>query len=125
MFHEMQTAAVVCKIVEKSSIAALSQDVFHMATVGGADALGRHDLGRLASGCKADIVFVRIDTPKASPVYDPFKFLVLAATGDDVDRVIVDGKTIVENGEVLTIDVPEVVRRVNEASKRVWDRLDF
>ena len=125
MFHEMHTAAIVCKIVEKSSIAALSQDVFYMATVGGADALGRPDLGRLAPGCKADIVFVRIDTPKASPVYDPFKFLVLAATGDDVDRVIVDGKTIVENGEVLTIDVPEVVRRVNEASKRVWDRLDF
>ena len=44
---------------------------------------------------------------------------------DTTDRVIVDGKTIVENGEVLTIDVPEVVRRVNEASKRVWDRLDF
>ena len=125
MFHEMQTAAVVCKIVEKSSIAALSQDVFHMATVGGADALGRPDLGRLAPGCKADIVFVRIDTPKAAPVYDPFKFLVLAATGDDVDRVVVDGKTIVENGKVLTIDVPEVVRRVNKASKRVWDRLDF
>ena len=50
MFHEMQTAAVVCKIVEKSSIAALSQDVFLMATVGGADALGRPDLGRLAPG---------------------------------------------------------------------------
>ena len=96
-----------------------------MATVGGADALGRPDLGRLAPGCKADIVFVRIDTPKASPVYDPFKFLVLAASGDDVDRVIVDGKTIVENGDVLTIDVPEVVRRVNEASKRVWEQLDF
>jgi len=125
MFHEMQTAAIVCKIVEKSSIAALTQDVFHMATVGGADALGRPDLGRLAPGCKADIVFVRIDTPKASPVYDPFKFLVLAASGDDVDRVIVDGKTIVENGDVLTIDVPEVVRRVNEASKRVWEQLDF
>ena len=36
---------------------------------------GRPDLGRLAPGCKADIVLVRIDTPKATPVYDPFKFL--------------------------------------------------
>jgi cytosine/adenosine deaminase-related metal-dependent hydrolase len=125
MFNEMRTAAIVCKIVEKSAIAALSRDVFHMATVGGADALGRSDLGRLAPGCKADILFVRVDTPKASPVYDPFKFLVLTATGDDVDRVIVDGKTIVENGEVLTIDVPEVIRRVNESSKRVWQQLDL
>lgn len=125
MFHEMQTAAIVCKIVEKSAVAALSQDVFHMATVGGADALGRSDLGRLAPNCKADIVLVRIDTPKASPVYDPFKFLVLSAAGGDVDRVIVDGKTIVENGKMLTMDVPEIVRRVNEASKRVWAQLDL
>lgn len=101
------------------------EDIFHMATVGGADAFGRPDLGRLAAGCKADIVFVRIDTPRAAPVYDPFKFLVLAATGYDVDRVIVDGKTIVEDGGVLTIDVQEAVREVNEASKRVWKRLDL
>jgi len=96
-----------------------------MATVGGADALGRPDLGRLAPGCRADIVLVRIDTPKAAPVYDPFKFLVLAANGEDVDRVIVDGATIVEGGEVLTLDVPAAVRRLNEASKRVWAKLDL
>lgn len=125
MIHEMQTAAIVCKIVEKSSVAALSRDVFHMATVGGADALGRPDLGRLAPGCKADIVLVRIDTPKASPVYDPFKFLVLAASGGDVDRVIVDGRTIVEDGKASMIDVPEVVRRMNEAGKRVRKRLNL
>ena len=86
---------------------------------------GRSDLGRLAAGCKADIVFVRIDTPKAAPVYDPFKFLVHAASGDDVERVIVDGTTIVEHGKVLTIDVPEVVRQVNEASGRVRAKLDL
>jgi len=125
MFHEMQTAAIVCKIVEKSSVAAHSRDMFNMATVGGADALGRADLGRLAPGCKADIVLVRIDTPKAAPVYDPFKFIVFAASGDDVDRVIVDGTTIVKDGEMLTLDVPGVVRAVNEASKRVWAQLDL
>ena len=125
MFNEMRMASVMCKVAERNALAGLTQDVFHMATVGGADALGRADLARLAAECKADIVFVRIDTPKAAPVYDPFKFLVHAAGGDDVERVIVDGTTIVENGEVLTIDVPEVVRRVNEASGRVRARLDL
>ena len=75
-----------------------------------------------------NIVTVRIDTPKASPVYDPFKFLILTASGEVVDRVIVDGRTIVDGGEVLTLDVPEAVRavrRVNEASERVWARLDL
>lgn len=125
MFHEMQCAAVVCKIVEKSSIAADCRFMFHMATVGGADALGRPDLGRLAPGCKADIVFVRIDTPKAAPVYDPFKFMVLAASGDDVDRVIIDGIPVVEKRDVLTFDVAESVARVNAASRGVWQRLDI
>ena len=125
MFNDMRMASVLCKIVENNALAGLSTDVFHMATVGGADALGRSDLGRLAPGCKADIVLVRIDTPKATPVYDPFKFLIHAATGDDVERVIVDGTTIVNDGKVLTIDVPKVVREVNNASMRVWDRLDL
>ena len=68
---------------------------------------------------------MRIDTPKATPIYDPFKFLIHAATGDDVERVIVDGTTIVNDGKVLTIDVPKVVREVNNASMRVWDRLEL
>ena len=125
MFNEMRMASIMCKVAESNALVGLSQDVFHMATAGGADALGRADLGRLAAGCKADIVSVRIDTLKASPVYDPFKFLVHAANGDDVERVIVDGTTIVENGEVMTIDVPEVVRQVTEASKRVRARLEL
>lgn len=125
MFNEMRTASVVCKIVERNPSAGLSTDVFHMATVGGADALGRPDLGRLYAGCKADIVTIRIDTPKAAPLYDPFKFMVHAANGEDVDTVIVDGNTIVEDGRVRTIDVAAAVHEVNRAARRVWNRLDF
>ncbi|HMN78702.1 MAG TPA: hypothetical protein PKA20_02115 [Burkholderiaceae bacterium] len=62
---------------------------------------------------------MRADTFKAAPSYDPFKFLVLAATGDDVDRVIVGGRTIVENGRVLAVDMPAAVTRLNEAARRV------
>ena len=87
-----------------------------------AESVGR-DLGRLQAGCRAVIVTVRIDTPKASPIYDAFKFLVHAAHGEDVDTVIVDGKTIVEGGQVKTIDVKEAVRQVNLSAQRVWNRL--
>lgn len=125
LFNDMRMAAVVCKIVEGAPDAARAEDVFDMATTGGADALGRPDLGRLAAGCRADIVLVRIDTPKAAPLYDPFKFLIYAATGADVDQVIVDGATIVRGGEVLTLDVAAAVREVNAASKRIWAQLDL
>jgi cytosine/adenosine deaminase-related metal-dependent hydrolase len=81
--------------------------------------------GRLAEGCKADIVLIRIDTPKAAPMYDPFKYLVLAADGGDVDTVIVNGRIVVREREVQTIDVPEAVRELNDAARRVWKRLDL
>ena len=116
-------AATICRIVEQSVDVAVSKDVFTIATVGGADALGRPDLGRLAAGCKADVVTVRIDTFKAAPLYDPFMFLVLAATGEDVDRVIVDGRTIVENGEVVNVDRGAAIQRLNDAAKKVRGRV--
>lgn len=123
MFNDMRMATTVCRIVEHAVDVASSHEVFTMATVGGADGLGRPDLGRLAAGCKADIVLVRADTFKASPVYDPFKFLVLSATGDDVDRVIVDGHTVVKDGVVLNVDMPTAVARLNEAALRVRGRV--
>ena len=122
MFNDMRMAATVCRIVEQSADAGLSRDIFTMGTVGGADALGRADLGRIAPGCKADIVFVRTDTFKATPLYDPFRFLVLAANGEDVDRVIVDGRTIVQDGEVLNVDRAAAVRRLNQAAVEVRRR---
>lgn len=124
MFNDMRFAAVCCKVVEESGAVAVAEDVFRIATVGGADALGRPDLGRLAPGAKADIVLVRTDTPKAAPLYDPLKFLVLAASGEDVDLVIVGGRTVVAQGAVLTVDVGEAVARLNEAGTRVRDRLE-
>ncbi len=125
LIHEMQVASVMAKVAENDVGAAPAVDVFEMATAGGADALGRGDLGRLAAGAKADIVFVRLDTPKAAPVYDPFKFLVMNATGEDVDRVIVDGRTIVADGRVLTLDVHGAVQALNAAGSRVRARLDL
>lgn len=123
MFNEMRIAAVSCKLVEKSANVAFAPFVYSMATVGGADALGRQDLGRLSAGAKADIILIRTDTPKATPVYDPFLFMVYTATGDDVDTVLVDGRTVVKGGEVLTINVPSAVSKLNEVAKRVRPRI--
>jgi len=123
LFNDMRMATVMCRFVERSPDVADCRHVFHMATAGGADALGRPDLGRLAAGCKADIVLLRADTFKAAPVHDPFLFMVLAATGEDVDRVIVDGRLVVDGGRVLAVDAPAAIARLNEASRRVSARI--
>ena len=123
MFNDMRFAFVVCKIVESSASATLQMYFTIWRPSEAPTRTGRPDIGRLQAGCKADIVLVKIDTPKAAPIYDPFKFLVHAAHGEDVNTVFVDGRPIVESGQRKTIDVDAAVREVNAAGKRVRSRL--
>ncbi|MBS0219637.1 MAG: amidohydrolase family protein [Proteobacteria bacterium] len=123
MVAEMRCAATLCKIAEKRTAVGSAEDIFAAATSAGALALGRPDLGRLAEGCKADIVLMDITRPHAVPMRDPLKFVVFSASASDVDTVIVDGQTIVENRTIKTMDLPAALSRLNEASRRVWARV--
>lgn len=125
MVSEMRFASILCKVVEGKPGTGTSPEIFHAATVGGADALGRPDLGRLAPGCRADVLLIDVTRPHAVPMRDPFKFLVLSASGSDVDTVIIDGRRVVEGREILTTDLAAVLARLEEASRRVWRRLDL
>ena len=75
--------------------------VFDAATLGGARALGRDDLGRVAPGAKADLVLWKGRSWGMTPLRDPVKNIVYNATAEDVDRVYVDGRTVVDSGRVL------------------------
>jgi cytosine/adenosine deaminase-related metal-dependent hydrolase len=107
MLMEMRTAALLCKLSEADATAGTAREVFDAATLGGARALLRDDLGRLAQGAKADIVLVDLDKTHLGPVaeIDPIKALVYCATGADVHTVIVDGSLRVAGGEVLGVDL--------------------
>jgi 5-methylthioadenosine/S-adenosylhomocysteine deaminase len=121
----MRFCAVVCKIVEGSPGVALAENVYYAATVAGADALGRPDLGRLSPGCRADILLIDVESSHAQPLHDVFKFLALGAYASDVTRVIVDGNTIVKNRKLLTIDLPTALARLKQADQRVRSRIDL
>lgn len=84
MLHEMRVAAVLGKVVETDPRVATARDVFDSATLAGARALGRDDLGRIAPGAKADLVLVHLRTLGMAPVRDPIKNLALSATREDV-----------------------------------------
>ena len=104
MLEEMRLAATLGRIggrhVEDTNIG----EVFHAATIGGADALGRDDLGRIAIGAKADIVLVDLTHPAMRPVRDPLRSLVYSAADRAVKEVYVDGRQLVRDGTVLTVD---------------------
>ncbi len=96
-----------------------STDLFNAATIGGARALGRDDIGRLTPGCRADIVLVDMTHPMMRPTHDPVRSLIYAAGDRAIRTVFVDGEKVVEEGRVLTIDYPAAAAALHEAQARV------
>ncbi len=94
MIEEMRWAALGCKWIDRDANRGTARDVFNAATLGGARALGRSDIGRLAPGAKADIIIVDLHRLHCGVVDDPIKTLIYAADGGDVETVIVDGRTV-------------------------------
>ncbi len=104
MLDEMRWACVLGKVADGNLDAVMTADVFHAATVGGARALGRDDIGRLAPGACADLVLVDLDHPSMRPGRDPLRVLLFHAAERAVRDVYVDGRLVVENGRALGLD---------------------
>ena len=120
MLHEMQIAAIVSKLVESDPRVATARDVFTSATLGGARALSRDDLGRITPGAKADLVLINLETLSMSPIRDPLKNLVFSASRHDVDTVFVDGRIVVDRGRIEGIDERALARDAQAAAERLW-----
>lgn len=116
----MRYAAIFCKIAEGANpFTGTAAEVFNMATLGGARAIGRPDLGRIQKGCKADIVIVDLNNLDCQPVRDPIKVLVYSACGKNVDKVIVDGKLIVDGNRPVNMDIDKVIGRMQQAQDKM------
>lgn len=121
MIHEMKCAAVCCKIAEGGNpYTGTAAEIFNAATLGGARALNRQDLGRIQSGCKADMVLVRTDNFNCVPLRDPIKVLVYSASSSDIGQVIIDGKTVVKDGRVLGMDQEQLYKDMQTAGEHMW-----
>lgn len=120
MIAEMRWASLLCKIVEHDFLTATAAEVFTAATVGGAAALGRDDLGRLAPGAKADVVLVDLRRLRVGPYRDPIRALVNAATTDDVERVFVNGRLVVDGGRVVGVDEAALLADAQREAERLW-----
>jgi cytosine/adenosine deaminase-related metal-dependent hydrolase len=119
IIEDMRSAAVLARIASKDGHVASTSDIFHAATVGGAQALMRDDIGRLAVGAKADIVALDLTNPIMMPVRDPIVSLVHHAAERAVKDVYVDGQQVVRDHQVLTLDRPGAARRLAAAQARM------
>jgi cytosine/adenosine deaminase-related metal-dependent hydrolase len=108
IFNVMAYAAAVARIASKDGTRFTPYELVDMATMGGARALDMEDeIGSLEVGKKADIVIVDTDAANTQPNYDPYATIAFAAYPQNVTHTIVDGKVIVENGILKTIDIKE------------------
>jgi 5-methylthioadenosine/S-adenosylhomocysteine deaminase len=126
MIMNMRTASYMGKIMSHTYFAATAGEVFEAATLGGAISLGRDDLGRLAPGALADIIIIDLsggDTLRYGPVRDPVKSVVECGIGDDVDTVIVDGRTCMESGTIPGIDLCRLNAEAQSAAEAIWGSL--
>jgi cytosine/adenosine deaminase-related metal-dependent hydrolase len=123
VIEAMRWAAVCSKVVERNTEATTAADAFDAATLGGARALGRDDLGRIAAGATADLVLWRAASWTMTPLRDPIKNIVYNATAADVDRVYVGGRLVVDGGRVLAADEAKILADLQAGGERMWPRM--
>ena len=104
MFEEMDLAAKLQKVITQDPQSLPAAAVFEMATMGGARVLGlEREIGSLEPGKRADMISVRLDQPHAAPLYEPVSQMVYALKASDVRDVMVNGKQVVRDRQILTL----------------------
>jgi cytosine/adenosine deaminase-related metal-dependent hydrolase len=111
MVLNLQLGLMLCRVVDGVADAARAEDLFDAATVGGADALGRPDLGRLQPSAAADIVVFDLSHDRIGQLIDPIQTLLIGATGRDAKDVYVAGRRVVVDGEIPGFDMAAAHRR--------------
>jgi 5-methylthioadenosine/S-adenosylhomocysteine deaminase len=120
MFEEMDLAAKLQKVTTMNPQALPASLALEMATIRGARALGMEkEIGSLEPGKRADLIVVRIDRANATPLYDAVSQMVYALKGSDVRDVMVNGKPVVRDSKILTLNESQILAKAAEYATRV------
>lgn len=126
MFNEMKFTSILNKCQARDPKVFPAWKVLRLATIDGAQAIGLGDeVGSIKVGKKADLILVDLDSPAMCPVIlDPVRNivpnLVYSANGSEVEMVIIDGRVIVEDRKLLTVDEKQAVAAAQEAAAKVY-----
>ncbi|WP_275559359.1 LysR family transcriptional regulator [Streptomyces sp. 5-6(2022)] len=105
-------------------VSVTTREALHLATMGGAEALDMADrIGSLEPGKAADLILLRNDSPRQRPIVDPFATVVEHSGVGDIDRVLIAGETVKENGRLVGERGERAVRLVEAAWERLSDRM--
>jgi len=120
MFSEIDTAAKIHKVHSHDPTVLDADIVLKMATIDGARALGLdHEIGSLEPGKRADVIILDTRKPHLTPMYYPVSHLVYAAKGSDVVTSVVNGRILMEDGRLMTLDLDGLFREVGQIAEEI------
>ena len=120
MFEAMRQASFLAKHATKDPTAVPAPTALDLATIGGAKALGMDkQIGSLEPGKHADLITVSMRAARQTPLYDPVSHLVYVTRGDDVRTTIVNGKVLMKDRQVRTLNRASVIADANRLAQKV------
>jgi 5-methylthioadenosine/S-adenosylhomocysteine deaminase len=126
MFKDMKLASLVSKIsgqpqVQVSSVSAMN--ILEMATVNGARAFGMQDeIGSIEKGKKADLTILNMRNAETTPMLDALNQIIYSTDGHAVKTVIIDGKIVMENRHLTTVDEDALVQKAQSRAEKIVEK---
>lgn len=122
LLNEARQTMLLARVRDTDPSAMSARQALELATLGGAAVLGRDDIGAIAPGMSADLIAFRLDSHAfAGAGHDPAAALVFCAS-PQVDLSIINGKVVVRDGTLLTLDLPVLIENHNRISRRLINR---
>lgn len=120
MFEEMDLAAKLAKVTDRDPKSLTAEEALALATINGARALHMEDrIGSIEAGKKADVIIVRTAAPHAVPSYNVYSQIVYSLKASDVETTIVNGRTLMLNRRLLTLDEPAILAKARGYSAKI------
>jgi 5-methylthioadenosine/S-adenosylhomocysteine deaminase len=124
MFEAMKTTALLHKVASTDPKVVNAREALDMATINGARAIHMEkEIGSLESAKRADIIIVDLNAAHQVPVYDVYSQLVYATEATDVDTVIINGKVVMRNRRILTLDQTAIIAKAKEFRLKILESL--
>ena len=122
MIEEMRIGLLLQRLATKNPRIMRGRDIFRMATINGAKILRFHNLGEIKEGYKADLVLIKRSI-RMIPFHNILSHIIFSITQEDIDTVIVNGRVIVKNRKILTVNEEEVVKKVQQVFQKLLRRV--
>lgn len=118
LFESMKYACATAKTAANDPRALTAARALRMATSEGARAIGRTETGSIEIGKRADLITVEARQPHLSPLFDPEKALVYSARAGDVRDAVIDGRVVMRDRKVLTVDEHALLKEAEQVARR-------